>query len=191
MFVKFALYFAVVAICFELYLLLQFARSKFGKYPPAIPSFGKTKKDMVAVIDDLIAKKGKSDLRIVDLGCGSGNLLLPLAKKHPNHCFYGYEWDVFPYAIAKFLSLHLKNTKVRRCNFMKEDLSGNDIILCYVGNELSEDLGKKLNEEISPETIVVSEVFVLNHLKEERKIETKILGNKSYIHIYRKNEGSE
>lgn len=191
MFIKFALFFAITAICFELYLLLQFVRSKFGKYPPAIPSFGRTKQDMIAVIDDLIVKKNKKDLRIIDLGCGSGNLLLPLAKKYPNLRFDGYEWDFFPYLIAKVLSFRLKNANIHRCNFMKEGLSGYDIVLCYVGNELSEDLGKKLNEEISAETSVVSEVFKLNYLEEEKRIETKILGKQSYIRVYRKNKSSD
>lgn len=137
-----------------------------------------------------IIKCGGKILKIVDLGCGSGSLLIPLAKKFPQHHFYGYEWDMFPYFLANWRIKRLKNLTIYRQDFMKENLEKFDLILCNIGVGLENCLGQKLNREISEDAVVLSEIFRLSALKQEEVFSSKICGIKTNIFLYRKNSSS-
>lgn len=184
MLVYFSLFFAMVACCFEAYLLFSYVRCK-GKYPPFVVSFGEVKKDMLGEAEKLISQFGRN-MKIVDLGCGSGSLLLPLARKFPECSFYGYEWDVLPYYLAKVKSRNFKNLTIYKKDFMKENLSDFDLILCNVGTGLETDLGNKLNSEINTGAVVLSEIFKLGALKQKQIVSSSICGVKCSIFLYKK-----
>lgn len=185
MLLYFSLFFAAFACIFEIYLLFSYVRCK-GKYPPFVVSFGRVKKDMLNKAEEIISSH-KSSLKIVDLGCGSGSLLIPLAKKFPESHFYGYEWDVFPYYLAVLKTRKVNNITIYKKDFMKDNLGKFDLILCNLGTGLEKDLGCKLNKEISKDKIILSEMFKLTELKEEA-ISSTLCGIKSNIFLYRKND---
>ena len=77
----------------EVYFVVAYTHSDFGEYPPFFPSFGRMKKVCLSEARKILAES-KKVLKIIDLGCGSGSLIIPLAKEFPQHEFYGYDWDV-------------------------------------------------------------------------------------------------
>ena len=130
-------------------------------------------------------------MRVTDLGCGSGVLLLPLAKEFPQHEFIGLEWDIVPLTMGRIKALGLKNIKFVKGDYMKTSHSDMDLIMCYVLKVTGEPLGKKLAKEIKDDCVVISEMFPLGHLDEVKQIESSIYGIPEKIFIYKKPIKSE
>ncbi len=173
---------AFVYVCYQLY---SFVRCGCGKYGPFVSSYGKIKDD---ILDEAraILKKSKKKMRVTDLGCGSGVLLLPLAKEFPQHEFVGLEWDVVPLTMGKIKARGLKNISFVKGDYMKTNHSDMDLIMCYVLKTTGVPLGKKLAKEIKETAVVISEMFPLSALEEVKQIESSIYGVKEKIFVYKK-----
>lgn len=174
-----------IACIVEIYFITAYIRSRFGKYPPFVFSFGKAKHIVIKEAENFLQKQ-KSPINIFDLGCGDGCLLIPLAKKFPQHNFIGYDWDKVPYYIAKFRTKKIANIQIRNCDFMKQDYQNAQLILCYTGNGLSEPLGYKLNSEIPKNCLVISEAFELKHLSLMQTISSPTLKMPIKVFLYQK-----
>jgi SAM-dependent methyltransferase len=142
---------------------------------------------MIAEARELL-KKSKKPMKVTDLGCGSGALLLPLAQEFPEHEFIGLEWDIVPLTMGKIKAklAGLKNIKFVKGNYMKDSHADMDIIMCYVLKVTGEPLGKKLAAEIKDTAVVISEMFPLAHLEEVKQIQSSLAGIPEKIFVYRK-----
>ena len=171
------------ACVFTFYFFIAYLRSGFGKYPPFVCSLGKAKEIVIREAEKILQEK-TDPVTVADLGCGSGSLLIPLAKKFPQHNFIGYDWDIVPYFMAKFRSRKIPNIRVYRRNFMKETYGGMQLVLCYTGESLSAILGKKLYEELPEDAQVISETFELGslHLKETIQADTLKIPTKVFFY---------
>ncbi|HPQ51331.1 MAG: class I SAM-dependent methyltransferase [Alphaproteobacteria bacterium] len=69
---------------------------------------------------------------IADLGCGWGGCLFALLGKFPQSTITGYEISPFPFALSKIRTFFQKDISVLRENFFEKDLSGLDIVMCYL-----------------------------------------------------------
>lgn len=173
------------AIIYLIYQTYSYIRCGCGKYGPFVSSYGKIKEDIIDKAREIL-KKSKKPLKITDLGCGSGALLIPLAKEFPDHEFIGLDWDVVPLMMGKIKSHGLKNIKFVKGDYMKTSHADMDLILCYVLKVTGEPLGKKLNAEIKDSCTVISEMFPLGHLKEVEQINSSLFGVPEKIFIYKK-----
>lgn len=183
--ILFALLIGFMAIIYLLYQTYSYFRCGCGKYGPFVSSYGKIKEDILAEARQILRKSDKP-LKVTDLGCGSGALLLPLAREFPEHEFIGYEWDIVPLTMGKMKAAGLQNIKFVKGDYMRQDYSDMDLILCYVLKVTGEPLGKKLAEEIKPSCTVISEMFPLAHLKEIKQIDSSIYGVPEKIFVYQK-----
>ena len=77
-FLIFAILFYVLAVAFCTYAFACYFIYKGWNNPPYIPSFGKTKKAVIAEVSKLL-KNSKKSLNVADLGCGDGSLLAGLS----------------------------------------------------------------------------------------------------------------
>lgn len=181
------LFFFFVAAVYVIYQFYSFIRCGCGKYGPFVSSYGKIKED---ILDEArkVLKKSHKPLKITDLGCGSGALLLPLAKEFPEHEFIGLEWDVVPLTMGKVKAklAGLKNIRFVKGNYMKESHADMDLIMCYVLKVTGEPLGKKLAKEIKETAVVISEMFPLYHLEEVKQIQSSLAGIPEKIFVYKK-----
>ncbi len=180
-----ALFIGFMAIIYLLYQTYSYIRCGCGKYGPFVSSYGKIKEDIIGEARRIL-QQSSAPLKVTDLGCGSGALLLPLAREFPQHEFIGYEWDIVPLTMGKIKAAGLANIKFVKGDYMKQDYSAMDLILCYVLKVTGEPLGKKLAQEIKPSCTVISEMFPLGHLEEVKQIESSIYGVPEKIFIYRK-----
>ena len=180
-----ALVIGFLAFIYVVYQLYSFVRCGCGKYGPFVSSYGKIKED---ILDEAraILKKSKKKMKVTDLGCGSGALLLPLAKEFPEHEFIGLEWDVVPLTMGKIKARGLKNITFVKGDYMKASNKDMDLIMCYVLKVTGEPLGKKLANEIKDSAIVISEMFPLGHLDEIKQIKSSVYGVPEKIFVYRK-----
>lgn len=183
--VLFALFVGFLAIIYLIYQTYSYVRCGCGKFGPFVSSYGKIKDDMIEEARSIL-KKSKKPLKVTDLGCGSGVLLLPLAKEFPQHEFIGLEWDIVPLTMGKIKALGLKNIKFVKGDYMKTSHADMDLIMCYVLKVTGEPLGKKLAKEIKDDCVVISEMFPLGHLDEVKQIKSSIYGVPEKIFVYKK-----
>ena len=181
MFLYFALFLFTVVLIINVWLVARFIKSR-GHNPPFIPSFGKLKTEILSRASDFLAQHPEAIT--TDLGCGSGTLLIPLAKKFPNHQFVGYEWDIVPYVLATYKTKKLPNVTILRRDFFEEDLSRYSLVLCYLGTTIEDKMGKKLNTELSKDSLVIAEISKLSVLKLKEEISVSHGPVKTKIYLY-------
>jgi len=177
----------LLAAIYVIYQFYSFIRCGCGKYGPFVSSYGKIKEDILNEARSVL-RKSKKPLKVTDLGCGSGALLLPLAKEFPHHQFIGLEWDIVPLTMgkAKAKMAGLKNISFVKGNYMKTSHADMDLIMCYVLKVTGEPLGKKLSEEIKDTCVVISEMFPLYHLEEIKQIQSSLAGIPEKVFVYKK-----
>ncbi len=185
MLLTFAVLFYFFALAFCLYAFASFFIFKGWDNPPYIPSFGKTKKTVIAQVSDILHFSQKP-LHVADLGCGDGSLLVGLAPKFSSHHFYGYEWDPLPFNIAKRRLKKYKNVQIIRADLMQQNLHHLDIALCYLAH--IPGIGDRLKKTLKPSALVISEVFEIDGWKPYKIVPSRLLGFKSKIFIYRVRE---
>jgi len=181
-FLIFAILLYLLAVALFSYMIFSFFYFKGWNNPPYIPSFGKSKKTVIAEVSKLL-NGSKKPLNVADLGCGDGSLLSGLAPKFPKHKFFGYEWDPFPFNIAKRRLKKCKNTSIIRADLMKTNIKHLDIALCYLAH--IPGLDDRLKKALKPSAIVISEVFEIDGWKPQKVVASRLFGFKSKIFIYR------
>lgn len=109
---------------------------------------------------------------IYELGCGWGGLLITLAKQHPQRQLVGFEASLFPYLItkARLNWLKLANVEVRRENFLHADLTGAQLLVCYLYPKGMQQLAKKITHPTGQIDFVISNTFSLPGFSAERQI---------------------
>lgn len=182
-----ALIIGFAAVIYLVYQAYSYARCGCGKYGPFVSSYGQLKEDILNEAREIL-KKSKKTLHVTDLGCGSGALLIPLAKEFPQHRFIGLEWDIVPLTMGKIKARGLKNITFEKGDYMKTSHADMDLILCYVLKVTGEPLGKKLAEEIKDDSIVISEMFPLAHLQEIKQIQSSLFGVPEKVFVYKKKD---
>lgn len=176
------------ACILTLYFFITYVLSGFGKYPPFVCSLGSSRKTVIQEAEKILQKMS-SPVNVVDLGCGNGSLLIPLAKEFPLHQFIGYDWDKVPYWLAKIRTKKIKNIRLFNSNFMKENYSNIQLVLCYTSPTLKDPLGAKLQSELPEGSFVISETFELDHLTLLDTIQTSTLRIPTKVFLYQKKNG--
>ncbi len=101
------------------------------------------------------------ETKLVDLGCGDGRFLRAAYKKY-GVCGVGFEINPWAYFLARCWNFLARiPVKIKRKNFLEEDLSPYDFIFCYLFPDLLLELAPKLEREARPGTIIVSANFPL------------------------------
>lgn len=98
---------------------------------------------------------------IIDPGSGWGHLVILIAGKFPQHRVIGYELSLFPWLASLALKhlLRLDNLILYRKDFFGADLSGADILTCYLFPQAMNALLKKLRQEDPGIQMVISNCF--------------------------------
>ena len=135
---------------FLFYLCLAFVTGA-----PYVPSVNPTAAAMIRLA------RITPDTTIYDLGSGDGRLLLLAAQKGARAI--GYEINpflVFWSTLRSFFSPYSGTTKTIWKNFWRVDISGADVVFVYLLPWRMETLGKKLQKELKPGALVVSNSFI-------------------------------
>ena len=117
-----------------------------------------TSRTKIAAIINAVPMKAEQTL--VDLGCGDGRVLREAQKRYGVRTI-GYEINPLAYLKARLFSFGPNKIKIRRENFWEADLSGADVIFCYLYPDVMKKLAAKLAAGLKPGTVVVSSNFSL------------------------------
>lgn len=173
-----------LSICVSAYIICAYIKSDKGKYPPFVPTFGAMRTISLQETRKILQNSTKK-LKIADLGSGDGRMLIPLAQEFPQHYFYGYEWSWLLWHISRWRGKGLNNLHFIKQNFMESDLHNIDIVLCFLSNELSQDLAHKFQQELKPGTIIISSAFAIKELAIQKEISATTYGFLPFkIYIY-------
>ncbi|MCJ8314704.1 MAG: class I SAM-dependent methyltransferase [Pseudomonadales bacterium] len=129
---------------------------------------------------------------IVDLGSGWGSLIIPLAKKYPQRKIVGYEISLTPWLITKLLKtiFSLNNLELYRKDFLQEELSSAEVLICYLYPEGMKTLANKLTLEKNTTRVLISNYFSLPSQQPEKTIQLDDF-YKSPIYLYHLNSERE
>ena len=121
-----------------------------------------------------LAEVGPDDV-VYDLGCGDGRIILTAAMRYRARAV-GIEIDPLRYLWCQFLVTILfqrKRVRIVFGNLFKQDLSGADVVVCYLMPDALQKLEKKFKQELHPGTRIVSNKYVfptLNHVREDEDV---------------------
>ena len=120
--------------------------------------------DVEEIFNNLVISK---KTRFVDLGSGDGKLVLFAAKKGINAT--GYEINPILWAISSYRLRNYKNANIKYSNMWSADISSADVVFVFLATKYMSKLERKLNAEMSQDSILVSYVFKLHQKKQYRK----------------------
>jgi precorrin-6B methylase 2 len=161
---------------------IAFVMFSFRDVVPFVPTPKKVIRSMIKLAEIT------DNERIIDLGSGSGRIILAVAKRHKNNLITGIEKSFTLRLINKFfLFFHpFINKKVQILNqdFFNINLSEFDVILCFVTPEALRRLSPKF-QLLKSGSRVISYMFPLeNYQNFNEQIEE--MTAKDSIYIYKK-----
>ncbi len=92
---------------------------------------------------------------IADLGCGWGGLVLKLQRLYPVSRVTGFEISPLPYWASRLRTTLSSRIDIMRESFFDKDISGNDIVTCYLSPYHMEKLKPQL-ENLKSGSVVIS-----------------------------------
>lgn len=173
----------IITICVILislwgtYLLIS---SRCFLTAPTVASCGPSKQWILNEISKKL--KNKKDLCIMDLGSGFGSILVPLAKKFPQHRFVGVERGYMPWKISLWRSRKLKNISFKREDLFQSDIHLADIIVVFLMPYMLKQLERKFKAEAKSGMLLFSNRFPL---PVSRPIKRIYQNKMDQIYIYR------
>jgi precorrin-6B methylase 2 len=109
-------------------------------------------KQVINIIKDRNLGSG----RFYDLGSARGGFAVRIAKAFPKLHVRGIDDNGFRTAFAKFRSIFLNNVVFFKGSVFAADISSADIIYIYLPQELMPNLQDKLQKELKPGSIIIS-----------------------------------
>ena len=173
----------IVVVVAILVVGLSIARSTARVGISPTPSSGKARDVMI----ELMADTGTGP--VYDLGSGWGGLLIRLARKYPDRKIVGYEVSLVPWLVSVCFKkiLGLGNLEIYRRNFLQADLSGADVLVCFLHTDGMRQLAQKLTAEEGFNGFLISNYFALPSCQPEVSMQINDL-YQSPIYCYRLGE---
>jgi len=125
----------------------------------------------------------KADQTMIDLGCGDGRVLRVAQKRYGVRTI-GFEINPIAYLKARLYSFGSNNIKIRRENFWEADLSGADVVFCYLYPDVMKKLAAKLTAGLKPGAIVVSSNFALPGFVPSRVLRLQNCRHNDPMYVY-------
>jgi SAM-dependent methyltransferase len=145
-------------------------------------SVKKIDKELDIIINKYLPKT--SDYELVELGCGTGNVLRHLAARFTWKKATGVELDWMTYIAAKFFS-RKSNVTIVQDNILKHKIESKSLVYCFLGTQIMDKLyevGQFDNH------MVISLDFPITsaEAKEVFELEGMSIQKKLYVYDFRK-----
>lgn len=145
-----------------------------------VPFVNSRKKIINFLVKEIKIEPGRI---LYDLGCGDGKVIFSLAKNNPQAKFSGYELNPSLIWIAKIFR-KLPNIQYQRGNFYKVNVNNADYIFLFLFPELMDKLLPKLEKELKPGAIVISNSFKFSKKQPFKSIESPIVLESLYFYQF-------
>ena len=140
-------------------ITLWAAYSSYLVFKCGVPPVPTNRKITGTMIQSAGLMKGQ---QVYDLGCGFGDILLRAATQYPENNYQGFDINKPVIWVAKMRNyLSKKNIFFRPENFFDQDLSGADIIFCYLWPSIMHQIENDIWPQLKPGTKIISHAFPL------------------------------
>jgi SAM-dependent methyltransferase len=128
----------------------------------------------------------KPGMRFLDAGCGTGGLLLELARRHPEDRFTGVEIAPLPLLVARARRLLAKrlNVEINARSMWNKDLGQYDVVYAYLSPVPMERFWLKAKSEMRPGSLFISNSFEVPGVPAHETVELHDM-NGSTLHLWR------
>lgn len=96
---------------------------------------------------------------VIDLGAGTGSLVVPLARVAPEIRWIGIENSPLPWAIARLRSIGLRNCEIRFADLWRTDLSQAQLVYAFLSPAPMRRLWRKASTEMPAGACLLSNSF--------------------------------
>lgn len=145
-----------------------------------MPSSTKATRIMVETLADV-----EPGAKIIELGSGWGNVATAIARTCPQARVEGYERSPLPFLFSVLACRFSQpaNPSFHRKDFMKADFGDADAVVCYLYPGGMSRLRGKLEQELRPGALVVSNTFAVPGWKPERTVRVgDVYGTRVYVY---------
>jgi len=147
---------------------------------PPLPTSPSVRQTLLAMLPDRV------DGPVYELGSGWGGLARILAQRYRSVPVRGFEVSLLPWAVSRLTSIAAgpDNLFLSLRDFNNADLSDAALVVCYLTGPAMEKLRPKLEAELPPGTLVVSNTFAF---KGWRAIDTRTAPDmyRTQVYLYR------
>jgi trans-aconitate methyltransferase len=125
---------------------------------PPMPTSVLAHRHLLSLLDTITPKR-----TFYELGSGWGQLSIAVARRFPSLKVVGVENSPFPYICAQLVKLisFSKNVQFVFKNFFVVPIHDADIVYCYLSPQSAARVKRKMEEELSPGTHVLSNTFAI------------------------------
>jgi hypothetical protein len=129
-------------------------------------------------------------VHLVDLGCGTGELLRRLAMSRPDCRFTGIENAPLPWLIAHLRNRHLRNVTIRRDDLWSAHLGHFDVIYAFLSPVPMPKLGKKAALEMRPDALLIANSFEIPGLTADRVVDDEPGARELFVYSFTGRRGT-
>lgn len=123
-------------------------------------------------------------LRVLDVGSGTGSFACQLATLRPDWQVTGIESAPIPYWLSRWLGRAQKNLQLFHGNFWQQRMNHYDVVYAFLSPVPMPTLWKKLQNEMRPESLLISNSFSVVGEEPEAVIEVNDR-RKTKLYCYR------
>ncbi|WP_291993927.1 class I SAM-dependent methyltransferase [Candidatus Accumulibacter sp. ACC003] len=110
-------------------------------------------------------------MRFIDLGAGIGSVLGPLARQRPDGRFAGVENAPATWLVGRLRTAGLANCDWRWGDIWRTDVADQDVVYAFLSPAPMADLWEKLQREMRPGSVFISNSFAVPEITAERVLE--------------------
>jgi SAM-dependent methyltransferase len=122
--------------------------------------------------------------RVIDLGCGLGDVIARLAPARFDASFVGYEVAPLPALVAWLRNRHHANARIARRDFWAENLGTYDVVYAFLSPAAMPELWRKARAEMKPGTLLISNSFPVPGVEPDRIVPLAGRGSNA-LYLYR------
>lgn len=140
----------------------------WSSFRTGVPLFLSNRETAEAVAELLPPRRGAT---LLDIGSGTGALLLQLAKLRPDVHLVGIESAPAPYLLTRLLARPHRKLYVRRGDFFRQPWKDYDVVYAFLSPVPMSAVGLKARSEMKPGALLVSNSFEIPGWHPERIVE--------------------